>query len=67
MLSVADWQPRNDNEAPIVLAWRSLTTALGEASNKEVKVSMETMTAIAHLVNTIKRFWYQGLNQKNTS
>lgn len=66
LLSVADWQPRKDKEAPIVLAWRSLLTALGEASNKEVKVSMETMTAVAHLVNTIKRFWYQGLKQ-NTS
>lgn len=67
LLSVADWQPRKEKEAPIVLAWRSLTTALGEASNKEVKVSMETMTAVAHLVNTIKRFWHQGLKQKNTS
>lgn len=67
LLSLADWQPRKDKEAPIVLAWRSLTTALGEASNKEVKVSMETMTAVAHLVNTIKQFWYQGLKQKNTS
>lgn len=65
LLSLADWQPRKDKEAPIVLAWRSLTTALGEASNKEVKVSMETMTAVAHLVNTIKRFWYQGLKQKD--
>lgn len=67
LLSVADWQPRKEKEAPIVLAWRSLTTALGEASNKEVKVSMETMTAVAHLVNTIKRFWYQSLKQKNTT
>lgn len=67
LLSMADWQPRKDKEAPIVLAWRSLTMALGEASNKEVKVSMETMTAVAHLVNTIKRCWYQGLKQRNTS
>lgn len=67
LLSVADWQPRKGKEAPIVLAWRSLMIALGEASNKEVKVSMETMTAVAHLVNTIKRFWYQGLKQRNTS
>lgn len=67
LLSVADWQSRKEKEAPIVLAWRSLTTALGEASNKEVKVSMETMTAVAHLVNTIKRFWNQSLKQKNTS
>lgn len=64
LLSLADWQPRKDLEVPIIKAWRSLTTALGEASNKEVKVSMETMAAIANLVNTIKHFWQQGLKQK---
>lgn len=64
LLSVADWQRRKDQEAPIVLAWRSLTTALGEAGKKEVKVSIETMTAVAQLVNTIKNFWHQGLKQK---
>lgn len=64
LLSVADWQPRKDQEAPIILAWRSLTAALGEAGKMEVKVSMETMAAVAHLVNTIKRFWQQGLKQK---
>lgn len=67
LLSVADWQRRKDQEAPIILAWRSLTTALGEAGKKEVKVSMETMTAVAQLVNTIKRFWQQGLKQKEVA
>lgn len=64
LLSVADWQRRKDQEAPIILAWRSLTTSLGEAGKKEVKVSIETMTAVAQLVNTIKSFWQQGLKQK---
>lgn len=67
LLSLADWQPRKNQEAPIILAWRSLTTALGEASNKEVKVSMETMTAVAHLVNAIKRFRHQGLKHQDAA
>ncbi|MCJ1462990.1 hypothetical protein MMC07_001594 [Pseudocyphellaria aurata] len=67
LLSVADWQPRKDQEAPLVLAWRSLTGALGEAGKMEVKVSMETMAAVAQLVNTIKRFWQQGLKQNEVA
>ena len=60
---VADWNARIDQEAPVILAWRSLMAALGEAGSKEVKVSMETMTAMAHLVNTIQLFWHQGRKQ----
>ena len=67
LLSVADWQLKKDQEAPILLAWRSLTAALGEAGKMEVKVSMETMVAVAQLVNTIKCFWQQGLKQKETA
>lgn len=67
LLSMADWQQREDQEAPIILAWRSLTAALGEAGQKEVKVSMESMAAVAQLVNTIKRFWQQGLKQKTVA
>lgn len=67
LLSVADWQRRKDQEAPIILAWRSFTAAIGEAGNKEVKVSMETMAAVAQLVNTIKRFWQQGLKQEEVA
>ena len=65
LLTLADWQPRKDIEVPIIKAWRSLTTALGEASNKEVKVSMETMSAMANLVNTVKHFWQQSLKTED--
>lgn len=65
LFQVADWQSRKDQEAPIVLAWRSFGTAIGEAGRKEVKVSMETMTAIAHILNTIKQFWLRDLKQKD--
>ena len=42
---------------PLVEAWQSFTKALGEAGKQEVKVSIETMTAIAHVLNMIKVFW----------
>jgi len=54
-LDVADWQIENDQESPVMVAWRSFTTALGNAGSKEVKASMETMNAIAHIINEVKR------------
>lgn len=50
----ADWQLSQDGDAPIKLAWRSFTFALGDAGRKEVKVSMDAMNAVAHIVNEIK-------------
>lgn len=49
-----DWQLSKDGDAPIVLAWRSFTVALGNAGGKEVKVSMDAMNAVATIVNEIK-------------
>jgi hypothetical protein len=54
-LDVADWHSENDQESPVMLAWQSFTTALGNAGSKEVKASMETMNAIAHIINEVKR------------
>lgn len=62
----ADWKSGKDAEAPIILAWRSFTHAIKQASSKEVKTSMETMTALAHILNTIKRFWQQGFAQRSS-
>lgn len=50
----ADWQLSKDGDAPIVLAWRSFSLALGNAGWKEVKVSMDAMNAIAHIINEVK-------------
>ena len=50
----ADWQLSKDGDAPIVLAWRSFTSALGNAGGKEVKVSIDAMNAVAHIINEIK-------------
>ncbi|KAL8871867.1 MAG: hypothetical protein Q9174_002395 [Haloplaca sp. 1 TL-2023] len=33
--------------------WQSFVRALGDASSKEIKVSMETMTAVAHIVSML--------------
>jgi hypothetical protein len=57
----ADWNLGNQVEAPIILAWRSFTNAIRQAGSKEVKTSMETMAALAHILNSIKRFWQQAL------
>lgn len=60
----ADWKSGKDATAPIIHAWQSFTNAIKQASSKEVKTSMETMTALAHIINTINRFWQQGLAQR---
>lgn len=60
----ADWNSGKDTEVPIILAWRSFTNAIKQASSKEIKTSMETMTALAHILNTVNRFWQQGLAQR---
>lgn len=54
LFDTADWQLSKDGDAPIVLAWRSFTLALGNAGGKEVKVSIDAMSAVAHIVNEIK-------------
>ncbi len=54
LFDTADWQLSKDGDAPIVLAWRSFTSALGNAGGKEVKVSTDAMNAVAHIINEIK-------------
>lgn len=55
LFDAAGWQPDGVHEAPIVLAWRSFVSALGLASSKEIKVSIESMTAMAHIMNQIQQ------------
>ena len=54
LFDAADWQLSKDEDAPIVLAWRNFALALGNAGGKEVKVSMDAMNAVAHIINEIK-------------
>ncbi|KAL8958667.1 MAG: hypothetical protein Q9193_004320 [Seirophora villosa] len=44
-------------------AWQSFVEALGAAASKEVKVSMATMNAIAHIMTMLNRYWTsQGIS-----
>ncbi len=67
ILDIADWQLDTEEKAPILLAWRSFTTAVGEAGNKEVKVSMESLTAVAQILTTIKHFWDRSLKRQEAA
>lgn len=59
LIPLATWHSNDQDGLPIVLAWRCFTKALGEAGKQEVKVSTETMSAIAHILNMIKLLWPQ--------
>lgn len=59
ILGSASWQEEDEREARIMQAWRSFVRAIADAGNKEVKVSMESMSAIAHILRVIKCFWAQ--------
>ena len=70
LFATADWQLSKNGDAPIVLAWRSFTLALGNAAGKEVKVSTDAMNAVAHIINEFKllleRSNSQLARQRNT-
>ena len=54
LLESAEWkEPEN---SPVILLWQSYMSALGNASSKEVKVSMSTMTAMAKILDYLKSF-----------
>ena len=56
LFDLADWALDDDREAPIVVTWRNFMAALGSASSKEIKVSSDTVNAIAQIVNQIQHF-----------
>ncbi|KAI4217709.1 MAG: hypothetical protein LQ351_000305 [Letrouitia transgressa] len=56
VLERSGWQLDQDSSSNVLLVWQSFAKALGEAASKEVKVSAETMNAVAQIVSTIKRF-----------
>ena len=57
LLQSADWQPIESGEAWVLQAWRAFTHALSDAASKEVKVSIESMSAVAHMMSSVKHFW----------
>ena len=60
LVHLAAWNSSEQEKLPILVAWRSFTKSLGDAGKQEVKVSMETMAAVAHVLNMMKRFWDQA-------
>ena len=52
-----EWHVEKGGEAKIVQMWRSFAKALGDAANKEVKVSTHTITVVAEVLSTMTRFW----------
>ena len=57
VLQLVEWQQAEDGEAWVLRAWRAFTRALGDAGSKEIKVSAESMTAVAHMMGSLKHFW----------
>ncbi|MCJ1477991.1 hypothetical protein MMC13_006666 [Lambiella insularis] len=55
ILQFKEWQSYQDGEPWPSQAWRAFTKGLGDAGSKEVKVSNQSMTAIANLMNSMER------------
>jgi len=66
LFDLADWKMNKDYEAPLLLAWRSFVTAIGTASSKEVKVSMDTMNAVSQIINLLKRLLEKRTQQQES-
>ncbi|KAL9036490.1 MAG: hypothetical protein Q9214_006109, partial [Letrouitia sp. 1 TL-2023] len=60
LLERSGWHFDQDSSSNVLLVWQSFAKALGEAASKEVKVSAETMNAVAQIVSTLKRFVQQN-------
>ncbi|MCJ1393964.1 hypothetical protein MMC18_006841 [Xylographa bjoerkii] len=55
LLLTADWESSDASQPWVLQAWRGFTKALGDAGSKEVKVSTETLSAMAEMINSMKR------------
>ncbi|KAI9715454.1 MAG: hypothetical protein M1812_005930 [Candelaria pacifica] len=59
-LSQASWNTDSGTEAPVRSLWRNFMRSIADAGNKEVKMSSELATAIAHIFNMLRRTWIDG-------
>lgn len=59
------------DECAVRLLWHKFTRTLADASMKEIKISTETMDAVAHILNILQKFWKEGpstfVNNPNNS
>lgn len=60
-------ESRNTSTTSFSKTWQDFMKALGSAASKEIKVSMETMTAIAHIITMLHRYWTQSYNSSKKS
>ena len=67
MFVSANWKTAKNEEIGILQAWSSFTKALGDAGSKEVKVSVETIGAVAHILNSMKHFWSYSTSTQTPS
>lgn len=51
------------SDSPSYKLWRTLVSAVAAAASKEVKVSIDTATFMAHAFSVLARIWSQGLHK----
>ncbi|KAL9584316.1 MAG: hypothetical protein Q9212_002197 [Teloschistes hypoglaucus] len=56
-------RPGDARELPFFKTWQSFAKALEDAAVKEIKISMETITAVAHVISLLNRHASGGLEQ----
>ncbi|MCJ1281912.1 hypothetical protein MMC26_001235 [Xylographa opegraphella] len=54
LLLTTKWESSNTSQSWVLQAWRGFTKALGDAGSKEVKISTETLSAMADMLNCMK-------------
>ena len=55
LLLTTDWESSDATQSWVLQAWRGFTKALSDAGSKEVKVSIETLSAIANMLNSMQQ------------
>ncbi|KAL6716476.1 hypothetical protein ACLMJK_006043 [Lecanora helva] len=65
-LDLVDLPPQKLCDTPLFSVWQSFTTAIGVASSKEIKFSMDTMNAISGIVNLLKRVLEGNIQQHSS-
>ena len=58
---VSNWSSVDGKEAWVLRAWRSFTRALGDAGSKEIKVSGESMAAMAYMTSSMRGLWISAI------
>ncbi|MCJ1431837.1 hypothetical protein MMC27_001192 [Xylographa pallens] len=54
LLLTTEWESSAATQSWVIQAWRGFTKALSDAGSKEVKVSTETLSAIANMLNSMQ-------------